>query len=867
MNTLRFKRLVLLSAAFTVFGTARAFAQSYDVAWTFGNVDFLAYRLDAFDPIDANLAPLGSENPTLPLALGQRIQVKVTSYTAHPFEVIAKASSASQDKVLLSMAVQGSFESDPAVAWEDNKQGTVRFTLTTALYQAMVEGGRTPGYRCRLHAFSMRGDFTVAGLPITERIAPSPVRVGLETVASGLAAPVVLVPDPVHAQRLYVVDQAGLIRVIDEGQLWDEPFLDVTDRLVQPLGILGTFDVNDFDERGFLGLAFHPGFADPESPGYRRLYTYSSQPVAGPADFTIDLAPDQVNHQSVITEWQVAADGNRVDIESARVLLRIDQPQFNHNAGHLAFGPDGYLYVALGDGGGANDTSPGHGPDGNGQNLQTVHGSILRIDPLAPDDTPYSQDLASANGAYRIPLDNPFVDADGIDEIYAYGLRNPYRFSFDARDGTLIVADVGQDHVEEIDIVHKGGNYGWHVKEGTFLFDPAGVNVGLPLDDPTLIDPVAQYDHDDGLSIIGGHTYYGPGVPDLWGLYVCGDFSRGFRAPDGRLLVADLFTGEIRELLIGAARRPLGLYVKGFGQDQAGEIYLLGSTALGPYGDTGVVLKIVPAKTEFAAELSAAAGTDSTATGQATFRVAPDGRTVSYRLAVEGLGNVTMAHIHIAAEPGGDGPPAVWLYPSAPPASLIPGLFSGTLAEGEFTAADFVGPLAGLALEDLLAAIAEDRAYVNVHTEQFPAGEIRGPVGAAVPEPPITAELTAVADTNSTATGQATFRVAPDNQTVSYRLAVRGIENVTMAHIHIAAEPDGDGPPAVWLYPSAPPASLIPGLFNGTLAEGEFTTANFVGPLAGMTVEDLLAAIIENRAYVNVHTEQFPAGEIRGPLQ
>lgn len=864
MSALQYKSPILVSILLLLVPPA-VLGQDYDVGWTFGNVGFSSYRLDALEPDDANLAPIGSEDPTLSLELGKRYQVTVTNYTFHPFEVLAKGSSASQDKVLLSMEGAGPFESDPGVAWEDDGQGTVRFTLTTPLYQAMVEDGRNPGYRCQIHVGTMRGDFTVAGLPIAERIGTSPVRVDLETVATGLTAPVVLVPDPSGVERLYVVDQAGLVRVIEEGQLREEPFLDVQGRLVM-LGIQGTFDVNDFDERGLLGLAFHPGFDDPNSQGYGRLYTYTSEPVDGPGDFTVDLPPEELNHQSLILEWQVAADGNSVDPNSAREVLRIDQPQFNHNAGHLAFGPDAYLYIALGDGGGADDTGAGHGPEGNGQNLQTAHGSILRIDPLSPDLTADSNDPVGANAAYRVPADNPFVEGDGVDAIYAYGLRNPYRFSFDTETGELIVADVGQRQVEEIDIVEKGGNYGWNIKEGDFLFDPNGELVGLPFEDPALIDPVAQYDHDDGLSVIGGHIYYGGGVPELWGRYVFGDFSRGFSQPDGRLLVADLNTGEIQELLIGAAREPLGLFVKGFGQDHAGEIYLLASTALGPYGDTGVVLKIVPAVTEFVAELLPVDGTESTATGKTMFRVSSDGEAVSYELTVEGIENVTMAHIHVAAEPGGNGPPAVWLYPDAPPASLKPGEFSGTLAEGEFTAARLVGPLAGMTVADLLTAIKEDRAYVNVHTEPFPGGEIRGPVEAVPAEPPIVAELASVAGSDSTAIGRTTLRIAPDGETASYRLAVVGIENVTMAHIHVADEPGGNGPPAVWLYPDAPPASLKVGLFSGTLAEREFAASDLVGPLAGMTLADLRTAIQENRAYVNVHTEQLPGGEIRGQL-
>jgi hypothetical protein len=490
----------------------------------------------------------------------------------------------------------------------------------------------------------------------------------------------------------------------------------------------------NFDERGFLGLAFHPDYNEPNAVGYRTFYTYTSEPVDGPADFTLELPPDSMmDHQSVIREWQWDGSSMQVDPNSSRVVLRIDQPQFNHNAGHLAFGSDDYLYIALGDGGGANDTSPGHGPEGNGQNLCTVHGSLLRIDPLDPNLTSGSPDAGSAKCAYRLPADNPFVGLTGLDEIYAYGFRNPYRFSFDARSGALIVADVGQGAIEEIDVVVKGGNYGWNLKEGTFEFISETGQVGPPFEDPNLIDPMAQYDHDDGLAVVGGYVYYGTAVPDLLGQYVFGDFSLQFASPQGRLFVADLFTGEIQELLIGAQGDPLGLFVKGFGQDRDGEIYPLASTVGGPTGDAGVVLKIVAEPNSVGAEPPIMAvlwgppdGTDSTATGLALFTPGSEPDSLSYRLGVQGIENVTQAHIHIADTPGGNGPVAVWLYPAAPPAVLIPGLFTGLLGAGTFTAADFVGPLAGMTLDDLRTAIDENRAYVNVHTEQFPAGEIRG---------------------------------------------------------------------------------------------------------------------------------------------
>jgi len=251
-----------------------------------------------------------------------------------------------------------------------------------------------------------------------------------------------------------------------------------------------------------------------------------------------------------------------------------------------------------------NDRADGHGATGNGQNKNTVHGSILRIDPLDPATTT-SPDTVSVNGKYRVPADNPFVGVDGVDEIYAYGFRNPWRFSFDSLTGDLVAADVGQGQIEEIDIVHVGGNYGWNLKEGTFSFDPetGTVNDGANRLPEGLIDPVAQYDHDEGISITGGFVYRGSAIPDLRGKYVFGDFSSGFFQADGRLLYADLATGLIQEFIIGLDDRNLGLYVKAFGQDAYGELYLLAGGALGPYGDIGVILKIVPAQTEFSAEL------------------------------------------------------------------------------------------------------------------------------------------------------------------------------------------------------------------------------------------------------------------------
>lgn len=414
--------------------------------------------------------------------------------------------------------------------------------------------------------------------PFPTKIAKSDIAVELQPVASGLASPVLLLTAPDKSGRLFVIDQAGTVRVVEKGALRAEPFLDVRPRLVAL--------IKDFDERGLLGVAFDPGFNDPQSPGHRRLFSFTSEPATRPATFPFPhAAGTEPNHHGVLAAWKVsAADASRVDPATRVELLRIAEPQFNHNGGMIAFGPDGQLYLALGDGGAGNDLGPGHNPEtGNGQDKNTPLGKMLRIDVNGRDAT---------NGAYGIPRDNPFAAGGGLREIYALGLRNPWRFSFDG--ATLLAADVGQNKVEMVHRVERGGNYGWRLKEGPFKFALTGAIdsdlTGLP---PGLSNPVLQYDHDEGTSITGGYVYRGAAFPALTGKYIFGDYRTG-SSSSGRLFAGDLATGEIRALRIGRNDRELGFLLKGFGVDTEGEIYACGSAEPGPSGSGGVVVKLVP---------------------------------------------------------------------------------------------------------------------------------------------------------------------------------------------------------------------------------------------------------------------------------
>ena len=416
------------------------------------------------------------------------------------------------------------------------------------------------------------------------------IRLNFSTVASGLTAPLEVSSPADGSGRLFINQQTGQILILENGSILPTPFLDVSSRLV-PL-------MPEYDERGLLGFAFHPDFNNASAPGFHKIYTYTSEPVDGPADFTVpDLSP--FDHQAVIAEWQVSATNpDVIDPSTRREVMRIDEPQFNHNGGKLAFrATDHYLYLSLGDGGNANDVGDGHNPNkGNGQDKTNVLGKLLRIDPLDPALTHGSPDPISANGKYRIPHTNPFLaQPRAVHEIFVYGLRNPFRFSFDPTLDQLIIGDVGQNNIEEIDLGVSGSNYGWHLKEGTFLFNPDdGTITPDPNPDPRLVNPVAEYSHFDGIAVIGGFTYRGTLVPLLANRYIFGDL--GGNAGSARLFYTYLGNGAIFEFQMGQHNPLLGSFLKGFGQDDSGELYVMIDSNIGPSGTGGKVLKIIGAR-------------------------------------------------------------------------------------------------------------------------------------------------------------------------------------------------------------------------------------------------------------------------------
>ena len=465
------------------------------------------------------------------------------------------------------------------------------------------------------------------------------------------------------------------------------------------------------------------------------------------------------NHQSVIIEWEVRDPTNLasvVDPTSHRELLRIDQPQFNHDAGAINIDLDGNLYIALGDGGSRDDEGVGHGASGNGQDFSNVLGAILRIDPLGSN---------SSNGQYGIPADNPFVGLTGfVDELFAYGFRNPYRISFDMETGVLVIGDVGENDIEEIDVITSGGNYGWNVKEGSFCFDPNGGSSGFAFegtclaDTTGMIDPVAEYntadslsDNIDGRSVIGGFVYRGSNIPKLFGRYVFGDFSRFTESGinnDGRLFFLrkrNLVEGDaaasskIKEFKL-FGQDNLGKSLLGFGQDSQGEIYVMANDTGVPFGTgpnfdvpTGVVLRIDPSPLKYDVNLDGSQEVLPVTTNAAgTMTVKFNGGLTRAKFNIKVLDGdaVTEAHLHCAPA-GTNGPVVAFLSGFVPGGFDVDGkLAKFVLKDTNIAAvgADCI-PTAGMAINniaDLAQAMHEGNIYVNVHTVVNPSGDIRG---------------------------------------------------------------------------------------------------------------------------------------------
>lgn len=405
--------------------------------------------------------------------------------------------------------------------------------------------------------------------PETGAAAPA---LALEPVAEGLVHPVTATA-PAGDPRLFVVEQIGRIRIVDEtDQLREEPFLDIRDRLAELYP--------GFDERGLLGLAFHPDYA---SNG-RFYVSYSAPKRPG--------APEGTEHTARVSEFRVSDDPNRADPGSERVVIEIDQPDNNHNGGSIGFGPDGMLYLSLGDGG-LYAGAPGDPPLSFSQVPDSLLGKVLRLD--------------VSGYPYRIPRDNPFVDDPFFrPEIWALGLRNPFRCTFDAGgDGDLLCGDVGEAGYEEIDLIERGRNYGWRIKEGPACYDPENPHVHPETCEADgLTDPVIAYvncslqEECVGRSVIGGYVYRGTAIPELRGQYLFSDWAAA--ADDlGPPLYAATPAGQGEPWTMAPLELewlPYQAFVLGFGQDDDRELYLMVSNSVGPDPEkaAGRVYRIVP---------------------------------------------------------------------------------------------------------------------------------------------------------------------------------------------------------------------------------------------------------------------------------
>lgn len=431
------------------------------------------------------------------------------------------------------------------------------------------------------------------------------IAIGLQTVVSGLSHLIGLADPNDGTGRLFLVEQEGRVKVLNsDGSISQSDLMDVSANLT-PL----VLDTVGYDERGLLGLALSPSFA---SDGTLFFYASYSKGTSEP-DFPVSpdtlimdgTGYDEIDHHSVIIKRTITDDNSDgiFDFSDSYVdteILRFEQPTANsfpvigsnHNGGHLFFDADGFLMVAIGDGGDANDTGNGHSAIGNGADATNILGTLIRIDPYGNN---------SVNEKYGIPADNPFVGHPTyLPEIYAYGFRNPWTFSQDPATGEIYSSDSGQNFVQEVNRVLPGKNYGWRAKEGSFLFDPVTGNIGSLYSAPNidgLEDPIVEYDHDQGYAnIIGGHIYRGSLIPELQGAYICGDYGPISSGPGDPSGPGELFYVEglndtplMKRFQIGVTDRALLTDIRAFSVDGAGEVYFVANS-----NDQSSLYKIVP---------------------------------------------------------------------------------------------------------------------------------------------------------------------------------------------------------------------------------------------------------------------------------
>ncbi len=401
-------------------------------------------------------------------------------------------------------------------------------------------------------------------------------KIKLEPVVSGVNAPLSM-KQPAGDSRMFVIEQWGRVMIVENGEMNGTPFVDIRSLIVDRHP--------DFDERGLLGLAFHPDFAN----NGKFYVSYS-----GILDFQGDLGQMLwYSHSNIVSEFTVSADDpNVADRMSERIISSTPWPQFNHNGHWIGFGPDGMLYISMGDGGYANDWGIGHNvTEGNGQDLSTPLGKILRVDPETGEAAP----------------NNPFADDEEADpRIWAYGLRNPWRCSFDmGGDNALYCADVQQNSYEEVDVIVKGGNYGWRRMEADQCFNyeepdnhPANCDKeGLILPVMTYNNCSAKPDGCEGISVTGGYVYRG-GHSAWDGAYIYGDWSRQFGVRDGMIMIGTpngdgTWKREVAEVVGWEGNLP---YMLAFAQDNEGNVYALTSITTGPVGSQDTIYKIVPAE-------------------------------------------------------------------------------------------------------------------------------------------------------------------------------------------------------------------------------------------------------------------------------